>query len=198
MSAYPVSFEVLTDCLRRLPGVGLKSAQRMAFYLIGLPQEEAEAFAAAITTAKAKIHRCKICMNLTDEEICGICVSAGRDKSKICVVSDPRDVVALERSHEYDGVYHVLHGVISPLRRVGPDDLTIRELLARLDGSVKEVIMATNPDAEGEATAMYLSRLMRDRGVRVTRIAYGIPVGSNLEFADDATLFRALEGRREI
>ncbi len=198
MSLYPASFERLTDCLRRLPGIGAKSAQRMAFWFLGLSDAEAEDFAAAIVDAKRSLHRCAVCQNLTDEETCGICASGKRDKSKICVVSDPRDVIALERSREYDGVYHVLHGVISPLRHVGPDDLTIRELLARLDGSVEEVIMATNPDAEGEATAMYLSRLVKPLGVRVTRIAYGIPVGSNLEFADDATLFRAMEGRREI
>lgn len=198
MSTYPASFEILTEYLRRLPGVGLKSAQRMAFYLIGLSEEEVTAFASAAVEAKQRIHRCRICMNLTEEDLCGICASPSRDRSKICVVSDPRDVVALERSREYDGVYHVLHGVISPLRRIGPNDLTVKELLNRLDGTVTEVIMATNPDAEGEATAMYLSRLLRDRNVRVTRIAYGIPVGSNLEFADDATLLRAMEGRREI
>ena len=199
MSIYPASFENLTEYLRRLPGVGAKSAQRMAFWFLSLSDEEAEAFAAAIVHAKHSVHRCAVCQNLTDEDICGICASPKRDRSKICVVSEPRDVIALERSREYDGTYHVLHGVISPLRHVGPDDLTIRELMQRLsDGGVEEVIMATNPDAEGEATAMYLSRLMKPLGIRVTRIAYGIPVGSNLEFADDATLFRALEGRREI
>ena len=198
MSLYPASFEKLTDQLRRLPGVGAKSAQRMAFWLLSLSDSEAEAFADAIVEAKHSLRRCSVCQNLSDQEVCGICASMKRDKSKICVVSEPRDVIALERSREYDGVYHVLHGVISPLRHVGPDDLTIKELLARLDGSVEEVIMATNPDAEGEATAMYLSRLVKPLGVRVTRIAYGIPVGANLEFADDATLFRALEGRREI
>jgi len=198
MSLYPPSFERLTDHLRRLPGIGAKSAQRMAFWFLGLSQAEAEEFAAAIVEARRSLRRCSVCQNLTDEEVCGICAGMKRDKSKICVVSDPRDVIALERSREYDGVYHVLHGVISPLRHVGPDDLTVKELLQRLDGSVEEVIMATNPDAEGEATAMYLSRLVKPLGVRVTRIAYGIPVGSNLEVADDATLFRALEGRREI
>ncbi len=198
MSLYPASFEKLTDQLRRLPGVGAKSAQRMAFWLLSLSDSEAEAFADAIVEAKHSLRRCSICQNLSDQEVCGICASMKRDKSKICVVSDPRDVIALERSREYDGVYHVLHGVISPLRHVGPDDLTVRELLARLDGSVEEVIMATNPDAEGEATAMYLSRLIRPMGIRVTRIARGIPMGVSLEFADDATLFRALEGRREI
>ena len=198
MSLYPASFERLTDHLRRLPGIGAKSAQRMAFWFLGLSDTEAEEFAAAIVEAKRSLRRCSVCQNLTDEEVCGICSSMKRDKSKVCVVSDPRDVIALERSREYDGVYHVLHGVISPLRHIGPDDLTVKELLARLDGSVEEVIMATNPDAEGEATAMYLSRLVKPLGVKVTRIAYGIPVGSNLEVADDATLFRALEGRREI
>ena len=198
MSLYPASFEKLTDQLRRLPGVGAKSAQRMAFWLLSLSDSEAEAFAGAIVEAKHSLRRCSVCQNLSDQEVCGICASMKRDKSKICVVSDPRDVIALERSREYDGVYHVLHGVISPLRHIGPDDLTVKELLARLDGSVEEVIMATNPDAEGEATAMYLSRLIRPMGIRVTRIARGIPMGVSLEFADDATLFRALEGRREI
>ena len=199
MSYYPASFEKLTEYLRRLPGVGAKSAQRMAFWFLSLSDSEAEAFAASIVDAKHSVRRCSICQNLTDEEICGICASAKRDRTKLCVVSEPRDVIALERSREYDGVYHVLHGVISPLRHIGPDDLTIRELMQRLEtGEVEEVIMATNPDAEGEATAMYLSRLMKPLGLKVTRIAYGIPVGSNLEFADDATLFRALEGRREI
>ncbi len=198
MSFYPPSFDNLTDHLRRLPGVGAKSAQRMAFWLLSLSDSEAEAFAASITEAKHLIHHCTVCQNLTDSELCGICSSAKRDKSKICVVSDPRDVTALERSREYNGTYHVLHGVISPLRHIGPNDLTVQELLQRMDGTVEEVIMATNPDAEGEATAMYLSRLLKPLGVRVTRIAYGIPVGSNLEFADDATLFRALEGRRDL
>jgi recombination protein RecR len=147
---------------------------------------------------KRRVHRCGICQNLTDQEVCPICASPKRDKRTICVVSEPRDVTALERSREYNGVYHVLHGVISPLKHLGPEDITAKELLQRLDGGVEEVIMATNPDTEGEATAMYLSRLIKPLGIRVTRIAYGIPVGSNLEFADDATLFRALEGRREI
>ena len=199
MSLYPASFERLTDCLRRLPGIGAKSAQRMAFWFLSLSDAEAEDFAAAIVDAKHSLHRCRVCQNLTDEETCGICASMKRDKSKICVVSDPRDVIALERSREYDGVYHVLHGVISPLRHVGPDDLHIKSLVERVStGGVQEVIMATNPDTEGEATAMYLSRLLKPFGVKVTRLAYGIPVGSHLEFADDATLMRALEGRREM
>ncbi len=198
MSLYPASFERLVEQLSKLPGVGSKSAQRMAFYFLRLSDQEAEAFASAITEAKQKVHRCETCQNLTDEAVCPICASPKRDRRMICVVSEPRDVIALERSREYNGLYHVLHGVISPLRHMGPEDITAKELLARLDGSVEEVIMATNPDTEGEATAMYLSRLIKPLGVKVTRIAYGIPVGSNLEFADDATLFRALEGRREI
>ena len=198
MSLYPAPFERLVEQLSRLPGVGSKSAQRMAFYFLRLSDQEAEAFASAITEAKRRVRRCEKCQNLTDQEVCPICASPKRDKRIICVVSEPRDVIALERSREYNGLYHVLHGVISPLRHMGPEDITARELLARLDGTVEEVIMATNPDTEGEATAMYLSRLIKPLGIKVTRIAYGIPVGSNLEYADDATLFRALEGRREI
>ena len=162
-------------------------------------KEQAQEFADAILDAKRSIHTCPVCQNLTDEEMCPICADETRDHSTICVVAEPRDVIAMERSREYTGVYHVLHGVISPLNHVGPDDIRIRELLARLqDGSVQEVIMATNPDTEGEATAMYLSRLLRPIGVKVTRLAYGIPVGSQLEYADEVTLLRALEGRREM
>jgi recombination protein RecR len=168
--------------------------------MLNQPQEEAEAFARAILDAKRGVRRCAVCQNLTEREVCSLCAEgSGRDRSVICVVSEPRDVNALERSHEYNGLYHVLHGVISPLRRVGPDDIAIRELLARLrDGAVREVIMATNPDTEGEATAMYISRLVTPLGRRVTRIAYGGPVGGSREFADDATLLRAMEGRREL
>ena len=167
--------------------------------MLSLPQEQAQEFADAILDAKRSIHTCPVCQNLTDEEMCPICADETRDHSTICVVAEPRDVIAMERSREYTGVYHVLHGVISPLNHVGPDDIRIRELLARLqDGSVQEVIMATNPDTEGEATAMYLSRLLRPIGVKVTRLAYGIPVGSQLEYADEVTLLRALEGRREM
>lgn len=198
MSLYPAAFEQLVEQLSRLPGIGSKSAQRMAFHIMNLSAEDARLFADSILAVKQTVHRCKVCQNLTDEDICPVCASAKRDHSVICVVSDPRDVLAIERGREYNGLYHVLHGVISPLRHVGPDDIAAKELLQRLDGSVSEVIMATNPDTEGEATAMYLSRLIKPLGVRVTRIAYGIPVGSNLEYADDATLFRAMEGRREI
>lgn len=199
MRTFPAALERLSEQFARLPGIGSKTAQRLAFQVLSMPQEQAQEFADAILDAKRSIHTCPVCQNLTDEEMCPICADATRDHSTICVVAEPRDVIAMERSREYTGVYHVLHGVISPLNHVGPDDIRIRELLARLqDGSVQEVIMATNPDTEGEATAMYLSRLLRPIGVKVTRLAYGIPVGSQLEYADEVTLLRALEGRREM
>ena len=191
--------ERLTEQFARLPGIGGKTAQRLSFYILSLPAEEAQAFADAIVDAKKTVRLCPVCQNLTDQDLCDICADPQRDQSKICVVAEPKDVLAMERAREYTGVYHVLHGVISPLNHVGPDDLKIRELLARIaQGGVEEVIMATNPDTEGEATAMYLSRLLRPMGLRVTRLAYGIPVGSQLEYADEVTLVRALEGRREI
>ena len=199
MRTFPAALERLSEQFARLPGLGSKTAQRLAFQVLSMPQEQAQEFADAILDAKRSIHTCPVCQNLTDEEMCPICADETRDHSTICVVAEPRDVIAMERSREYTGVYHVLHGVISPLNPVGPDDIRIRELLARLqDGSVQEVIMATNPDTEGEATAMYLSRLLRPIGVKVTRLAYGIPVGSQLEYADEVTLLRALEGRREM
>lgn len=199
MSAFPASLERLIEAFARLPGVGSKSAQRMAFYILSLDQAEARSFADAIIAAKGEVHRCTVCQNLTDSDVCPVCADHRRDHSTICVVSDPKDLIAMERSREYNGVYHVLHGVISPMNHIGPDDIAVRELLERINsGEVSEVIMATNPDTEGEATAMYISRLIKPLDVKVTRIAYGIPVGSNLEFADDATLFRALEGRREM
>ena len=199
MSFFPASLENLIDKFASLPGIGRKSAQRLAFYVLSLPEEETAAFARAITDAKASVHRCAICQNLTEGEICSICASDRRDKSTICVVSEPRDVLSIERGHEYNGTYHVLHGVLSPMNHVGPDDIRIKELLVRAaQDEVQEVIMATNPDTEGEATAMYISRLLKPFNIRVTRLAYGIPVGSNLEFADDATLNRALEGRTDM
>ena len=199
MKTFPAALERLSEQFARLPGIGSKTAQRLAFQVLSMPQEQAQEFADAILDAKRTVHTCPVCQNLTDEEMCPICADETRDHSTICVVAEPRDVIAMERSREYTGVYHVLHGVISPLNHVGPDDIRIRELLARLqDGSVQEVIMATNPDTEGEATAMYLSRLLRPIGVKVTRLAYGIPVGSQLEYADEVTLLRALEGRREM
>ena len=199
MSLFPPSFEALIDSFASLPGVGKKSAQRLAFHILGLPEGEAEAFAAAILEARESVHTCPICQNLTDGELCPICKNERRDKSVICVVAEPRDVVSIERSREYSGSYHVLHGVLSPMSHVGPDDIRIAELVKRVaEGEVEEVIMATNPDTEGDTTAMYISRLLKPFGVRVSRLAYGIPVGSNLEFTDDATLLRALEGRREM
>ena len=199
MRYFPAALERLTEQFARLPGIGGKTAQRLAFHVLSLPKEDAENFAQAILDARENVHTCKICQNLTDREICPICDDLQRDQSLICVVAEPRDVIAMERSREFQGVYHVLHGVISPLNHVGPDNLRIRELLDRVaSGSVREVIMATNPDTEGEATAMYLSRLLRPLEVKVTRLAYGIPVGSQLEYADEITLLRALEGRREI
>jgi len=199
MRCFPAALERLTEQFARLPGIGGKTAQRLAFHVLSLPQSEAELFADAILQAKASVHTCAVCQNLTDRERCPICDDPERDGSTICVVAEPRDVIAMERSREYNGVYHVLHGVISPLNHIGPDDLKIRELLDRVaQGNVKEIIMATNPDTEGEATAMYLSRLLRPLEVKVTRLAYGIPVGSQLEYADEITLMRALEGRREI
>ena len=199
MSFFPASLENLIDRFAALPGIGRKSAQRLAFYVLSLPEEETRAFADAITDAKARVRRCRICQNLTEGETCSICASERRDKSTICVVSEPRDVLSIERGREYNGTYHVLHGVLSPMRHIGPDDIRIKELLARVaEGEVREVIMATNPDTEGEATAMYVSRLLKPFEIRVTRLAYGIPVGSNLEFTDDATLSRAIEGRTEM
>ena len=196
MRYLPAALERLTEQFARLPGIGAKSAQRLALYTLSMPREDAEAFAQAILEARAAVHTCPVCQNLTDRDLCAICDDDRRDHGVICVVAEPRDVIAMERAREYTGVYHVLHGVISPLNHVGPDDIRVRELLARVsEGGVREVIMATNPDTEGEATAMYISRLLRPLGVRVTRLAYGIPVGGQLEYADEVTLTRALEGR---
>ena len=199
MAFFPASLDNLIDRFASLPGIGKKSAQRLAFHVLSLPESEAAAFAEAILSAKKEVKRCSICRNYTDREICPICASDRRDRSMICVVSDPKDVLSLERAREYNGLYHVLHGVISPMNHIGPDDIGVKELLIRAaEDEVQEVIMATNPDTEGEATAMYISRLLKPFEIKVTRLAYGIPVGSNLEFADDATLSRALEGRTEI
>ncbi len=200
MAAYHVApLETLVEQFEKLPGIGHKTAQRLAYYILGVPKEEAEKFSQAILEAHEKIHYCRVCCNLTDEELCPVCRSNTRDKSVICVVEDPRDVFALERTNEFNATYHVLHGVISPLSGIGPDQLHIKELLARVaDSQVKEVIMATNPTVEGEATAMYISRLLKPMGIRVTRLAYGIPVGGDLEYADEVTLSRAIEGRREL
>ena len=199
MEYFPAPLEKLVEQFASLPGIGSKSAQRLAFHVLGMTSEETEEFAQAILTAKRTVTTCPVCRNLTAGGLCPICSSGKRDNSTICVVADARDVVAMERAREYSGSYHVLHGVISPMNHVGPDDLEIKSLVERVSkGEVREVIMATNPDTEGEATAMYLARLLKAFDVKVTRLAYGIPVGGHLEFADDATLMRALEGRREI
>ena len=199
MQYFPAALQDLTDQFARLPGIGGKTAQRLAFYVLGLPEEDAEDFANAILEAKKSVHTCPKCQNLTDREICSICDDPMRDQSLICVVAEPKDVIAMERSREFNGVYHVLHGVISPLNHVTQDDIKVRELLHRVGSTdVREVIMATNPDTEGEATAMYISRLLRPMEVRVSRLAYGLSVGSQLEYADEVTLSRALEGRQDI
>lgn len=193
------SLNELTAQFEKLPGIGKKTAQRLALHVITAPEEYASRFASALTDARKRIHFCPVCQALTDLETCPVCSDALRDKGVICVVSDPKDVLAFERTREYKGVYHVLHGVISPLDGVGPERLKIRELLARLsDGGVREVIMATDPTIEGEATASYISRLIKPMGVKITRLAYGVPVGADLEYADTVTLQRALEGRNEI
>ena len=198
-SFFPAALENLIDAFASLPGIGRKSAQRLAFHVLSLPEAEAERFASAVLDAKKTVHTCPVCQNLTDGELCPVCASDDRDGTTVCVVSEPRDVVSIERSREYRGVYHVLHGTLSPMNHIGPDDLRIRELLERVAaGGIREVIMATNPDTEGDATAMYLSRLLKPFGVRITRLGYGVPVGSNLEYADDATMLKALEGRREM
>ena len=199
MQYFPTALQELADQFARLPGIGGKTAQRLAFHVLELDDSDAKAFAEAILAAKQTVHTCPICQNLTDRELCPICDNEMRDQSTICVVAEPKDVIAMERSREFGGVYHVLHGVISPLNHVTQDDIRIKELLMRVaSGGVREVIMATNPDTEGEATAMYISRLLRPMEVKVTRLAYGVPVGSQLEYADEVTLSRALEGRQEI
>ena len=189
----------LINQFSRLPGIGKKTAERLSFSVLEQPPEYAENFAKALKTAREKIHFCKVCQALTDLETCQICDNISRDHTIICVVEDPRDVMAFERMREYNGVYHVLHGVISPLDGITPDKLKIKELMSRLSsGEVKEIIMATNPTVEGEATASYISRLVKPMGIKVTRLAYGIPVGGDLEYADEFTLARSLEGRNEI
>lgn len=194
-----VTLQRLIEQFERMPGIGHKSAQRLAFHVLNMKKEEAEAFSKIILEAHEKIKKCSCCCNLAEEELCPICKSTRRDESVVCVVEDPRDVMAFERTHEFEGTYHVLHGVISPMNGIGPEDITIKELLSRMgDGKIQEVIMATNPTVEGEATAMYISRLLKPMGVSVSRLAYGVPVGADLEYADEVTLTRALEGRRMI
>jgi recombination protein RecR len=199
MSYNVAALQKLIEQFQRMPSVGAKSAQRMAFYVLGLTEEEAKEFSNSIIEAHEKIHKCSVCCNLTEKELCSVCDNPARDRSVICVVEDPRDVIAIEKTHEYKGTYHVLHGAISPMNGIGPEQLTVKELLSRMNADeVSEVIMATNPTVEGEATAMYISRLLKPMGVKVTRLAYGVPVGADLEYADEITLLRALEGRQVI
>lgn len=196
---YTKSFQKLIDVFRKMPGVGNKSAVRMAYYVLSMTDEEAKDMTKIILDAKEKICYCKICQNTTEQEICEICSSSKRDKSIICVVEQPKDVIALEKTGEYSGTYHVLHGCISPMDGIGPEDIKIKELLERAaDEGVKEIIMAISPNVEGDATSMYISRLLKPFGIKITRIAYGIPVGGDLEYADQVTLAKAIEGRREI
>ena len=201
MPSYNVApLDKLVEQFEKMPGIGYKTAQRLAYYVLNLSKTEADTFSKAITDAHEKIHYCRVCCNLTDRELCPVCQSEKRDRTTICVVETPRDAMAMENTNEYKGLYHVLHGAISPLNNVGPDDLTVKELIARFSGDneISEIIMATNPTVEGDATAMYLSRLLKPMGVKITRLAYGIPVGGDLEYADEFTLARALEGRNEI
>ena len=199
MDGNVVPLEELVNQFARLPGIGRKTARRLAYSIIEQPEERAKQFADALINAKEKIRFCSACQNFTDKEVCHICSDEKRDRSTVCVVEDPRDVAAFERTREYKGLYHVLHGVISPLDNIGPDKLKIKELIARLStGEIKEIIMATNPTVEGEATSGYISKLIKPFGIKVSRLAYGIPVGADLEYADEYTLARALEGRNEI
>ena len=200
MARYAPSIARLIAELAKLPGIGGKSAQRLAFHLLAQPENQVEALAQAILDARHTTRFCSVCCNLTDQDPCEICASATRDRSMICVVENPRDVAAMERIHEYRGLYHVLHGAISPMQNIGPDQIRLRELLSRLrdDESIHEVILATNPTVEGEATALYVARLLKPAGILTTRIAHGLPMGGDLEYADEVTLARAMEGRRII
>lgn len=195
---YPVSLQELIDEFNKLPGIGHKSAVRLAFHIMNMPEAKVEKFVSAINKAKTSVHLCSKCQNLTDKGECDICSSPRRDASVICVMESPKDVTALEKTKEYNGLYHVLHGAISPMDGIGPEDIKIKELIARMTPDITEVIMATNPTVEGEATAMYIARLLKPMGITVTRIAHGIPVGGDIEYADEVTLTRAIEGRREI
>ena len=196
---YALPIAQLIEEFAKLPGIGKRSAERLAFHILKQPKDQVERFAKSLLAAKEKITFCPVCQSLTDSVPCAICANTKRDHGVICVVENPKDILAMEKTKEFSGVYHVLHGVISPLNHMGPDDIRVKELLSRVaQGGVREIIMATNPDTEGEATAMYIARLLRPMEVRVTRLAYGVPVGSQLEYADEVTLLRALEGRQEI
>ena len=199
MEYYAAPIARLIESFEKLPGIGHKTAQRLAFYVLSMPEAKALDFADTIVNSKKKIHFCRQCYNLTDQDVCSICASYQRDPSVICVVEEPKDILAMERTHEFKGLYHVLHGVISPQDHIGPDEIKIRELITRLANTdIQEVILATNPNIEGEATAIYLSRLIKPFGIKTTRLAHGIPVGGNLEYADEVTLAKSLEGRREF
>lgn len=198
MELYPVAIEKLIEEFAKLPGIGYKTAQRLTLYVLNLPREEVDEFANALVKARGTIKYCSVCGNYTDTDPCAICSNPNRDKGTVCVVEEPKDVIAMEKVREYNGVYHVLHGAISPMSGKGPDSIRLRELISRMNGSIKEVIVATNPNVDGEATAMYISKILKPLGVKVTRIAHGIPVGGDLEYADEITLSKALEGRREI
>lgn len=198
MDFYPISIEKLIDEFAKLPGIGHKTAQRLTLHVLNLPEEEVKGFARALVTARGTIKFCSVCGNYTDSDPCAICSNPSRQKNTICVVEQPKDVITVEKIREFNGVYHVLHGTISPMAGRGPNDIKLKELISRIDSEVKEIIVATNPNVEGEATAMYISRLLKPAGVKVTRIAHGIPVGGDLEYADEVTLAKALEGRKEI
>jgi recombination protein RecR len=199
MADYVESLQRLAEQFGRLPGIGRKNAMKMAYSVLEMSDEDAETFASAIIEAKQKIHLCPVCQNITDRDICPICSDPQRDRSMVCVVADPKVVMSMEKVREFKGLYHVLHGVISPMNGKTPEKLKIKELLSRLgDGEIEEVSVATNPTVEGEATAMYLARLLKPMGIRVTRLAYGVPMGSDLEYADEITLYRAFEGRRDF
>ncbi|MCI6276562.1 MAG: recombination mediator RecR [Clostridium sp.] len=198
MDFYPVAIEKLIEEFAKLPSIGYKTAQRLTLHVLNLPKEEVEGFAHALMQARGTIKYCSICGNYTEQDPCPLCGNPNRDKSTICVVEQPKDIMSVEKVKEYNGVYHVLHGNISPMAGRGPSDIKIKELITRMNGSVKEVIVATNPTIEGEATAMYISKILKPLGVKVTRIAHGIPVGGDLEYADEVTLSKALEGRKEI
>lgn len=197
-SVYPPSLTALIEEFEKMPGIGHKSAVRLAFHVMNVPKEKAEKLAAAILGARENVRLCEVCQNLTDAATCPICSDPRRDRGVICVVESPKDLAAMEKTKEYKGLYHVLHGSLSPIDGVGPEDLKIKELMSRLNAEVEEVIMATNPTVEGEATAMYIARLIKPMGIKITRLAHGIPVGGDIEFADEVTLARAIEGRREI
>lgn len=198
MEFYPIAIEKLIEEFAKLPGIGYKTAQRLTLYVLNLPQDEVRGFADALIKARGTIKYCSVCGNYTDSDPCSICSNPSRDKETICVIEEPKDIMAIEKVRDYNGVYHVLHGNISPMAGRGPNDIKLRELITRINGEVKEVIVATNPNVEGEATAMYISKILKPFDVKVTRIAHGIPVGGDLEYADEVTLSKALEGRKEI